>query len=65
MKLADSWIEEPSTTAPSVQLYDELDEYDEVDESKDVCSGGSTCLKGLVQAIRCCTNLLERFEAWR
>ena len=39
MKLADSWIEEPSTTAPPARLYDELDEYDEIDESKDGCGG--------------------------
>jgi hypothetical protein len=40
MKLAHSWVEEPSTTAPPpAQLYDELDEYDEVDESKDGWGG--------------------------
>ena len=39
MKLADSWVEEPSTTVQPVRLYDELDEYDEVDESEDGCGG--------------------------
>ena len=39
MKLADSWVEEPSTTVPPARLYDELDEYDESDESKDGCGG--------------------------
>ena len=34
MKLADSWVEEPSTTVPAAGLYDELD------ESKDGCGGG-------------------------
>jgi hypothetical protein len=39
MKLANSWVEEPSTLKPFEQLYDELDESDEVDESKDGCGG--------------------------
>jgi hypothetical protein len=65
MKLADSWVEEPSTTAPPARLYDELDEYDEVDESKDGCGGvcwwkyvlkkprtSNRILHGLARAVR-------------
>ena len=69
MKLADSWVEEASTFVQPTRLYDELDEldeYDEVDESKDgcgVCDGGSTCLKSLARATRCCINWLEQFGA--
>jgi hypothetical protein len=36
MKLADSWVGEPSTPARAARLYDE---YDESDESKDGCGG--------------------------
>jgi hypothetical protein len=36
MKLAESWVDEPSTTVPPARLYDE---YDAVDESKDGCGG--------------------------
>jgi hypothetical protein len=39
MKLADSWVGEAPTAAPSEPFYDEAEELDEVDEPKDGCGG--------------------------
>jgi len=39
MKLANSWVDDVSTTIPSQPFYDEVEELDEVDESKDGCGG--------------------------
>jgi hypothetical protein len=58
MKLADSWIEEPSTTAQPARLYDELDECDEIDESKDGC-GGVCWWKYVLKKARTSNKLLH------